>query len=277
MQPATIKLFLTDGNPEGIRTAEISNWTGKAIAGPRSELTQLLQREELINPGVYFLTGVDPETDEPHLYIGEAESVVKRLKQHRERDDWSQAAAFVSKDENLTKAHIRYLEGSLITLANEAGNASIKNNAGSGAKLPESDMAEMNVFLQKILQLLPILGIDLFKVVETKNTTPDEMLYYKTKGVEAKGKRTANGFVVFKGSQAVKEDRPSSIRWAQKRKQYVKNKLLIDEGDYYVFVKDFEFGSPSTAGAIVCGGATNGLLKWKNKAGVCLKELEKTE
>jgi hypothetical protein len=65
MQPATIKLFLTDGKPEGIRTAEISNWTGKAIAGPRSELAELLIREELLSPGVYLLTGVDPETTSP--------------------------------------------------------------------------------------------------------------------------------------------------------------------------------------------------------------------
>jgi hypothetical protein len=78
MQPATIKLFLTDGKPAGIRTAEISNWTGKAIAGPHSELTQLLQREEIVSPGIYFLTGVD--TDKPTLYIAEAESVTNQLK-----------------------------------------------------------------------------------------------------------------------------------------------------------------------------------------------------
>ena len=277
MQPITIKLFLTDGKPEGIRTAEISNWTGKAIAGPRSELAELLKREELVSPGVYFLTGVDPETDKPSLYIGEAESVVKRLKKHRERDDWSQVAVVVSKDENLTKAHIRYLEGALIILANDANHAAVQNSASSGAKLPESDKAEMDVFLQKIRQLLPILGIDLFKKVDSKNTLDDDILYLKTKGLNATGKRTASGFLVFKGSQAVKDHRPSTIRWAQKREQYMEEGLLVLKDNHYAFAKDYEFGSPSTAGAIICGGATNGLLSWKNKKGITLKELEKDE
>lgn len=273
MQPATIKIFLTDGKPEGIRTAEISNWTGKAIAGPRSELAELLKREELVNPGVYFLTGIDPETDEPTLYIGEAESVVKRLRQHRERDDWNHAVCFVSKDENLTKAHIRYLEGQLITQANNAGRSKIQNNASSGAKLPESDKAEMDIFLNKVLQLLPVLGVEAFKTFSTNPKTKDEMLYCNIKGLVATGNRTADGFVVYKGSQAVKEHRASK-RWRIKREGYLAEGLLEETGDYWVFTRNHEFTSPSTAGAIVCGGATNGLTKWKNDKGVSLRDLE---
>ncbi|MEY8240866.1 MAG: GIY-YIG nuclease family protein [Cycloclasticus sp.] len=274
MQPATIKLFLTDGKPEGIRTAEISNWTGKAIAGPRSELSELLKREELVSPGVYFLTGVDPETDKPSLYIGEAESVTKRLKQHRDRDDWSQVTAFVSKDENLTKAHIRYLEGSLIKLANSANNALLQNNVSSGAKLPESDKAEMDVYLEKMLQLLPILGIDVFKVIDTNTGQKEGILTCSIKGLIATGKRTANGFVVLKGSQAVKEHRASSVRTAARREQYAEEGLLMDSGNCYVFSKDYEFSSPSAAGAIVRGGRTNGLTSWKNEDGIVLKDLD---
>lgn len=110
----TIKLFLVHGDSDGIRTAEISNWSGKAVAGPRSEIGNFLKREEISSPGVYFLAGVDPETDQPSLYIGEAENVRKRIRQHQSKDDWSQVIAFNSKDENLTKSHIRYLEGELI-------------------------------------------------------------------------------------------------------------------------------------------------------------------
>jgi hypothetical protein len=282
MQPATIKLFLTDGKPAGIRTAEISNWTGKAIAGPHSELTQLLQREELLSPGIYFLTGVDADTDKPTHYIGEAESVTKRLKQHDKRE-WNQVAAFVSKDENLTKAHIRYLEGALIILANQSNSVLVLNNASSGAKLPESDQAEMDVYLEKVLQLLPLLSlggaIDAFKVIEGESSQSDakqaeSLLTCTIKGLTAKGKRSANGFVVFKGSQAVKEHREVSIRIAVKRDEFIADGLLVVNEDHLIFTKDYEFSSPSAAASIVCGGPSNGLTYWKNSNGLVLKDIE---
>lgn len=158
MPSATIKIFLVHGDPKRLRTAELSNWTGKAIAGPRSEFDSLIAREESSRSGVYFLTGVDPESGQPAVYIGEAESICDRVRDHLDRDFWNHLAFFVSKDENLTKAHIRYLEGRLIDLAKTAERADVKNSQGSGSKLPESDREDMEVFLEKILQLLPALA-----------------------------------------------------------------------------------------------------------------------
>jgi len=60
MATATIKIFLVHGDPKRLRTAELSNWTGKAVAGPRSEFDGVLAREESEKSGVYFLTGSDP-------------------------------------------------------------------------------------------------------------------------------------------------------------------------------------------------------------------------
>ena len=148
MQAATIKLFLVHGTPNGLRTAELSNWSGKAIAAPRSEISELLKREELVNPGIYFLSGVDPNSGEKAIYIGEAANVGNRLKGHSSRDFWNAATVFVSKDENLTKAHIRYLEGAFIKRAAMFDSSVLMNNASSGSKLPESDAAEMNVFME---------------------------------------------------------------------------------------------------------------------------------
>ena len=73
MATATIKMFLVHGDPKRLRTAEISNWTGKAVAGPRSEFDGVLGREESEKSGVYFLTGTDPESGRPAIYVGEAE------------------------------------------------------------------------------------------------------------------------------------------------------------------------------------------------------------
>ncbi|WP_299978636.1 GIY-YIG nuclease family protein [uncultured Pseudoteredinibacter sp.] len=143
----------------------------------------------MVSPGVYLLTGIDPENDQETLYIGEAESVVKRLKQHRERDDWTHVIAFVSKDENLTKAHMIYLEGSLIQQANNAGRELVQNNASSGAKLPEMDQAEMDVFQEKMLQLLPVLGVDLFKTLARAPVQQEALLVGTIKGLKGKTPR----------------------------------------------------------------------------------------
>ena len=274
MQPATIRLFLAHGEPNGLRTAEISNWTGKAIACPRNKLADLFTREEIKKAGVYCLTGTDPDSGDPALYIGEAESVGKRLKGHSDKDYWIQVIAFVSKDENLTKAHVKYLEGKLIDRAIEVGKAKLQNSASSGAKLPESDTAEMDVYLEKVYQLLPILGVDLF--VSTTASVIDEnaILICRIKGLTAKGKRTPNGFIVFKGSQAVLQHRPSS-KWSRKRREeLIGQGILVKEDTHYVFSRDIEFTSPSTAGAMIRGGATNGLIVWKTSEGKTLKELE---
>ncbi len=277
MQSATIKLFLVHGSPNGLRTAELSNWSGKAIAAPRIYISELLKREELESPGFYLLTGVDPDSGDPAIYIGEAENVSKRLKGHASKDFWNSVTVFVSKDENLTKAHIRYLEGLLIDRASKNGLSVVMNSASSGAKLPESDAAEMDVFLQKCLQLLPVLGISDFDQKFESEKSEEELLYCRIKGYVATGKRTPNGFVVFAGSQAVLEHRPSANRMRIKREQLVEKGILKREGDCLIFTRDVEFGSPSTAGSIVRGGHTNGLTNWKNNAGKQLKEIEASE
>lgn len=274
MEAATIKLFLVHGSPNGLRTAELSNWSGKAIAAPRNELSSLLKREELSSPGFYFLTGVDPDTGENAIYIGEAEDVSNRLKNHSSKDFWNSATVFVSKDENLTKAHIRYIEGKLIQIALETSSSLVVNSVSSGSKLPESDAAEMDIFLQKTLQLLPVLGIaDFNKSVEAP-AREEDILFCKIKGLTAKGKRTSGGFTIYSGSQAVLEHRPSAKRMRKKREDLVTKGILQTENNHLLFTKDMEFGSPSTAAAVVRGGASNGLTAWKNSNGKSLKELE---
>jgi hypothetical protein len=274
LQAATIKLFLVYGRPNGLRTAELSNWSGKAVAAPRTEISDIMKREELGNPGIYFLTGVDPDSGDKAIYIGEAENVSNRLKGHANKDFWNSVTVFVSKDENLTKAHIRYLEGKLIEIATDIGSSVVMNLASSGAKLPESDAAEMDVYLQKCLQLLPVLGVSDFNRPSEDQTSKESILYCKIKGLVATGKRTANGFVVFAGSQAVLQHRESAKSIRTKREALIVKGILKQEIEYLVFTKDTEFGSPSTAGGIVRGGNTNGLINWKDSDGKQLKEIE---
>ncbi|MFC1999687.1 GIY-YIG nuclease family protein [Chloroflexota bacterium] len=277
MQPATIKLFLAGGAPDRLRTAELSNWTGKAISGPRSELKTFLSRDELDKPGIYILTGTDSESGEPTLYIGEAECVSKRIKGHSDKDFWVNATAFISKDENLTKTHCKYLEGKLIEKATEARRAKVLNAVSSGARLPEPDAAEMEVFLYNIYQLLPILGINLFQIPTEQIPSGEEKLHCRIKGLEATGNRTSGGFVIYEGSQAVVEHRPSAKHIRLKRDQLIQIGILENRGTHLEFTRDYEFGSPSTAGGVVRGGNTNGLTQWRTADGRMLKELEESE
>jgi len=276
-EPLSIKIFLAKGSASSLRTAEISNWSGKAIACSRKELDELSKREEAARPGVYFLIGSDIESDMESAYVGEAEEVGKRLKQHLSKEFWNQVVAFVSKDENLTKAHIKYLEGKLIEIGNNAGKGVIQNSQGSGARLPESDQAEMDIFLDRILKLLPVMGATLFQMPHVSEKTIDEKLICKIKGLTAYGNSTDNGFIVYKGSEAVLENRPSAIRIKARRASLRDKGVLEEKGDSLVFTKDYEFTSPSLAAATIHGGAANGLTAWKNTAGKKLKEIEGSE
>jgi hypothetical protein len=199
---ATIKIFLVHGDPKRLRTAEISNWTGKAVGGPRSEFDGILVREESEGSGVYFLTGSDPDSGKPALYIGEAECIRDRIKAHLQKDFWNHVIYFVSKDENLTKAHIRYLEGKLIEQARQAGRAVVNNGQSSGARLPESDRADIDIFLEKINQLLPVLGVELLvpSAARPESAAEVKVLFCAIKGLQAHGHLAPNGLVIIKGS-----------------------------------------------------------------------------
>jgi uncharacterized protein DUF4357 len=279
MPSATIRIFLVHGDAKRLRTAELSNWTGKAIAGPRNEFDSVLSRDEARNSGVYFLTGIDPESGKSAVYIGEAESIRDRLKGHLEKDFWNHIVFFISKDENLTKAHIRYLEGRLIEQAKQTGRSIVKNGQNSGAKLPESDREDMEIFLEKIHQLMPALGADFLvpPPSATTNTTPKDILVCEIKGHKASGSLSANGFVVFKGSHATLDERPSAHKYpwvVNLRQRLIEEKVLVPKDGVLVFTQDTEFPSPSSAAAVLHGGTANGLTAWKDTKGRTLKELE---
>lgn len=279
MPSATIKIFLVHGDPKRLRTAELSNWTGKAVAGPRSDFESLLAREESQKSGIYFLTGIDPESGKNAVYIGEAESIRDRIKNHLDKDFWNHVVFFTSKDENLTKAHIRYLEGRLIDQAKQASRSLVKNGQSSGARLPESDREDMEIYLEKVHQLLPVLGVEVLvpTTASAGSATKFESLFCEIKGLKAIGHPTPNGFVVLAGSKAVLKERPSSKKypWPTNLRQKLKDDgILSVKDDHLIFTQDSEFSSPSAAAAVIHGGHANGLTAWKNKEGKTLKELE---
>jgi len=253
-----------------------------AIAAPRTELDELLQREELGRPGVYILSGgADPLSGLPRAYIGEAEVIRERLKQHKTKEFWVSAIVFVGKDERFTKAHARHLENRLLTEATQVGRFTLEQNQAGGAMLPESDRADMEVFLSHIRQLLPLLGSDLLVPVAqpTAKQQSGGTLFCRMRGAEARGRRTPDGFVVFKGSTAVLQEREAAKKYPYvlaHRKQLIADGTLAEQDGFYHFTKDTEFSSPSAAAAVVEGGSANGLIEWRTNDGRVLRELDET-
>ena len=151
----TIRIFLVDGVPQGVRVVDRTGWTGACLAFSRADYVRARQRDEVTTAGVYVLTGPDPErSDVERVYVGEADEVRARLDQHqREKDFWTAAYVFVSKDRSLNKAHVRYLEARLVTLAREAGRAVLENSTAPQYRgLSEAETADMDAYLDDRFQ-----------------------------------------------------------------------------------------------------------------------------
>jgi len=153
------------------------------------------------------------------------------------------------------------------------------NNQGSGAKLPESDREDMEVFLEKMQQVLPVLGVEAFVQTLSNPQTEEgrELLTCKIKNVIATGYLSPNGIVVLAGSEAVLKERDSAQKWPSvvvQRNKLIEEGGLVQNGDKYVFAKDTEFSSPSSAAAVIYGGSANGLTAWVNSNGQSLKGLQ---
>jgi len=252
----------------------------KSCFRAKKQIRKSARREESNCSGVYFLSGTDPETNKGAIDIGEAECIKDRVKSHLSRDFWNNITFFVTKDENPTKAHIKYLEERLIDIARSTERAIVMNSQGSGAKLPESDREDMEVFLEKMQQVLPVLGVESFldkssSAVHGKQEK--ELLHCNIKGLTATGYLTPNGIVVLKGSQAVLKERASAKKWPSvlaQRNKLIEEGALVHNGGAYVFAKDIEFTSPSSAAATIHGGSANGLTAWVNQNGAQLKKLQ---
>jgi hypothetical protein len=278
-KPTSIRIFLADGTPEGIRIVEKSNWTGRAVVASRAQLAEALKRDELSRPGVYVLIG-SSSSGMSRIYVGEADVLRDRLKQHAiQKDFWTAFTAFTSTDQNLNKAHVRYLESRLVALAKAANQWEIENQAvPAEPPLSEADRADAEWFLGEMLVIYPILGVDAFESAaeEISEVEAGEVLSLKQRGAEGKGRETKDGFVVLAGSRArVSETNSIHEYMRELRKQLLDKDVLSPNGDHLVFTQDYRFASPSTAAGVMVGSAANGRVAWKSSGGKTLKQIQK--
>mgnify|MGYP004449686901 FL=1 len=272
----SIRLFLIEGIADGRWMCELSNWTGKAYKIPRNCVKESSDREELKNTGIYFLFGKSDETDTYRVYIGEAENIYERLLTHlKEKDFWHECVVFISKDNNLNKAHVKYLENRMYTIAKEAGRYQLENsNIPTQSSLSEADRAEMEEFINNAKLLLSAVGHKVLEAtaIPSKTNNDPEIFVFEGKDYKATGTTTADGFVVFKNSILSKKANSSLTKSLLDKRNKLISENIIDSA--FSFTKDYIFSSPSTAASIISGNSTNGKTAWRNSQGMTLKDYE---
>lgn len=283
-----LTVYMIDDTEYGPRLSEIGNWVGKAIYSPRSSVNNIIGRFEFDNPGIYCLKG-DPtdEAFDEKIYIGEAENIRTRLKQHLSdaSKDFKEFIFFISKDELLTKTQIKYLESRLVQLAIEAKTAEIENaNSPALPTLHEADISDMEYFLDQMKLILPVMGFR-FLISSTVKYSPKTDIepinhnkvkfVIKTSSFKAKMYESDQGYIVEKGSEAKKELSVSCTEtYRNLRRKLLETQIMIEKGNKLEFAEDAIFSSPSAAANMVLGRNANGFIEWITETGKTFKEIQ---
>ncbi len=291
MPGKSVRLFFVDGSPSGLITAELVNWTGQILIAPRSKLGVALKRDEASRTGVYILIGQDP--DKPSLmriYIGEGDNVAARLKSHAKdeaKDFWTKACIITSKDFNLTKAHVRYLEQQLVNMANATDRVSVANgNEPAEKSLPEADISDMEVFIENLRTVFPAIGLDFLDGKDQdqlSDATPEprdpsdlELTLTHKSGIVAKAVERGGEIIVRRNSQVQPPADYATNQYGDLRDQLIRDGVIQTDPSTgaMTFAKDHKFNSPSAAAAVIIGRNSNGRRNWKIANGQSLGDYQ---
>lgn len=273
----SVRLFLAEGTPTGILTAEIVNWTGHVLAAPRTKLETAMVRPELKKTGVYILYGNPLASDLPEVYVGEGDDISQRLYAHSRDDDkafWERFVAVTNKDMNLTKAHVKYLEGRMISMLKDARKCVVVNRTEpSYDRLPEADISDMEAFLEEMQLVLPVIGVDFFRKIRAEPVKQAEgrvaedpyfVLRHGAKGIEARAREVDGEFVVLAESKGnLNESVSFNDKLKALRQQLLETGRAIKAGaSTFELIEDVAFSSPSAASVVLFGTSRNGRTDW---------------
>ena len=280
----TIQIFLPDGDPKGIKIATIRTRNIEVISFSRNNLETLYKvMEDKSKVGVYFLIGFNENKGQNEVYVGEAEDIIVRLKQHNSNEDkdfWQKGYFVITNDGFFTKSHIKYLENFLYNKIKEADKILLHNgNEPTKSHIDTATEADLNGDIYECIEVLVslLIGDNIFEKIDKKSNkkTGDVFICKDTKGNYAEGKYLEDGFLVFKGAKASLSECASFKKASgySERRELIENKILRKENDYYILEKDYLFNSPSAAAGMILGFRPNGWLCWKNKEGKTLDEI----
>ena len=267
----TVTTYLVNGDPKGTRYAFISNKICQMFVVPRSNLDYLDKQKKLHKPAFYILIGED-EMAKPQAYIGETENFRERVKDHDQRKTfWQKALIFVSKDADMTKTDVQYLEYLAVQQAKQINRYSIQENKQTPKEpnLPEYQKDAMDEFFEDIKFLTSFIGISIF---ETASVNQLPVFHFKRRGANARGVYDGNGFTVLRES-VLSKDAVSSCHAIARRDMIIKDYSQINDNGNPVLTSDISFSSPSTAASICGGCSSNGWVEWKNDKGQTLDEI----
>jgi len=291
MPGRSIRIFLPDGSPTGLRTAELGLSTIKAVMAPRTLLGTFAARSEAKRTGVYLLVGTDPDiAGRLKVYVGEGDDILSRVLTHTSdsaKEFFDSIYVFVSKDDNLTKAHVRWLEARLVERLKLANRCTVANKTEpGGGGLPEADVAEMTEYLEQIQLLLSTLGLNAFEpvtagattIIAATNTGTSFEFEYSGDGYSGKCRLEDGVFVVLRGSVA-RLTETASLPDASRatRSELILAGVLKQQNGGLLFEQDYEFDSASRAAQVVCGFSVNGWNAWKRPDGVTLTQWQDTQ
>jgi hypothetical protein len=282
---STIKLYLADGQAGGIRVVEKDNWSGVGVDCSRKDLPRARGREEFEGSGIYVLSDFDDDSDGlPQIYVGEAEDLGKRLATHAsKKEGWGRVVIFTSKDASINKAHAKYLESRLCSVAVAAKRCVLQNKtAPSLPKLSDSDRDQAETFLREVLVVLPVVGVSEFEVpASVEDSGPKLAAKFALTAATASGQgvETGEGFKVFAGAKAVvTEQMAASSATRQLRADLSGNGAFVPDGnDMLTLTQDYVFNSPSSAASVLTGSSVNGRTAWRLPDGRTLKEVQEEE
>lgn len=285
----SLQLYFVDGRPDGMLTAEVFNWTGHVLMAPRTQIADALRRSEARHTGVYLLLG--EREGSPLCYIGEAEDLASRIQGHvHKKDWWTDAVLITSSADSLHKAHVKYLEARMVEEAKKIGRIRLENgNMPPRSSLSEADVSNMEAFLDTLRMVLSAVRVDLLLekrrpsvTAESlpENTSRARFVYESPKHSLRATATLENGeFVVHAGSLARREwSGTDNHSYRVLHAELIANGVLIQGEKFCTFDENYAFASPSAAGAVVVGRATNGPKNWKLEAdGRSYREWESDE
>ncbi len=275
----TINVFMMDGEITGRIKCTIGNWIGVVYKVPRTAMGECTGIEHLRQSGIYFLIGTDRENYDPMVYVGQAgvrkngKGLLFRVSEPHNSIDWTEAIMLTTLDDSFGPTEMSYLENRFCNLALEAGRYRVTNaNEPNPGNVTEETQSELDEFIDYTKIILDVLAHKVFEpqIPQTLEFEMDLPLLYMAYGQgKATGRRTSEGFVVYKGSvlnPQITNSCPNSVK--KLRNQYADS--IVDN----ILIADIPLSSPSAAAGFIGGASLNGNTAWKDANGVALRDIE---